>query len=96
MMDQVELLEGHVETLLKLLESAKAKIGEMARENDQLKLQVENAAELSRENVRLESQVQELESELESHASKESQIRDRLKTILTKIDTIENEMTSAE
>ena len=41
------------------------------------------------------SQIEQLEGNVESMTSKESQIRDRLRTILTKIDSIETELTSA-
>ena len=106
MMDQVEQLEQHVETLLKLLASAKTKINELNRENDgikqqgitlneDLKLHQDQLHETIAHNKQLQAQVSQLEGEIEGMTSKESQIRDRLRTILGKIDTIESELTSA-
>lgn len=106
MMDQVEQLEQHVETLLKLLESAKIKIGEINRENENLQQQLDNLDEELKDhknqlgeaialNGQLKSQVERLEGDVEGMTSKESQIRDRLRTILSKIDSIETELTSA-
>lgn len=95
MMDQVEQLEQHVETLLKLLESAKVKITEVVRENDALKEKLEGCNHVDAENQELQAQVKHLESEVSGMTNKESQIRERLQAILSKIDTIENELTSA-
>ena len=106
MMEQVELLEQHIETLLKLLESAKSKIGELAQENGGLKAQAEKMTgdlkshidkiiEVEAQNEELQAQIGRLEEEIEGRSTRESQIRDRLCTILNKIDSIETELTSA-
>jgi chromosome segregation ATPase len=99
MMDQVELLEQHVEALLRLLESAKIKVAELEGANSELQGKVnhleEVELELTTQNEQLQNQVHQLEGEVEEMAGKESQIRDRLRTILGKIDTIENELTMA-
>jgi chromosome segregation ATPase len=95
MIDQVEQLEQHVGTLLTLLESAKQKVAEYRRENEGLHQQVDQVLEIKLQNEQLQQQVRQLEAEIESMASKESQIRERLRTILSKIDSIENELTSA-
>lgn len=106
MIEQVAQLEQHVDTLLTLLESAKLKIGELNRENNDLKQQVnqldENLLErtmqleaATEQNEKLTAQVRQLEGEVEDKLSRESQIRDRLRLILTKIDSIETELTSA-
>ena len=95
MMDQIEQLEQHVETLLKLLESAKTKIIELGRENEKLKTQLEQAGDLDASNQKLDAQVRQLQGEVEEKVTKESQIRERLRLILSKIDTIETELTSA-
>ena len=50
--------------------------------------------QLTGENEQLQSQILQLEGELQGMAGKETQIRDRLRTILSKIDTIESELTS--
>jgi chromosome segregation ATPase len=91
-MDQVEQLEQHVDTLLKLLESAKAKIGELLAENGTLK---KNLSEANTQNEQLLAQVFELQGDIEERTGKETQIRDRLRLILSKIDSIETELTSA-
>jgi DNA repair exonuclease SbcCD ATPase subunit len=95
MIDQVELLEQHVETLLTLLESSKLKVVELKRENEGLQQQIDQMSEVALHNEQLQGQVQQLEAEMEGMASKETQIRERLRTILSKIDSIENELTSA-
>lgn len=106
MMDQVEQLEQHVETLLRLLESAKTKIGELNRDNENMQQQIDHLGDELKQhqdqlgdaitlNEQLKSQIEQLEGNVESMTSKESQIRDRLRTILTKIDSIETELTSA-
>lgn len=106
MIEQVEQLEQHVDTLLTLLESAKLKIGELNRENDDLKQQVnkldENLLErtmqleaATEQNEKLTAHVQQLEGEVEDKVTREGQIRDRLRLILNKIDSIETELTSA-
>jgi FtsZ-binding cell division protein ZapB len=60
-----------------------------------LQQQADHLSELQAHNDQLQNQVHQLEGEIEAMAGKETQIRERLRTILGKIDTIENELTSA-
>lgn len=94
MMDQVEMLEQHVEALVRLFESAKDRIEELQRENGGLQQRIDQLSEVETHNTQLQTQVGELEGEIEGMMNKETQIRERLRTILAKIDTIENEITT--
>ena len=70
MIDQVELLEQHVETLLTLLESSKLKVVELKRANESLQQQIDHMSEVKLQNEQLQEQVQQFETELEGMASK--------------------------
>jgi outer membrane murein-binding lipoprotein Lpp len=79
---------------VRLFESAKQKIEELRLENGQLQQRIDQLSEVEAQNTQLQSQVEGLEGDVEAMMGKETQIRERLRTILAKIDTIENEMTA--
>ena len=95
MIEQIEQLEKRVEALLRVQEAARQQVAEARRENERLRAQIDQLAGTKTQNDQLQSQVAQLETELEGMSSKETQIRERLRTILGKIDSIENELTAS-
>jgi chromosome segregation ATPase len=92
MIEQIEQLESRVDALARLLEASRQQNAQLQQENSQLRDQLGVLQQLKSQNGELENQVQHLETELEGMAQKETQIRDRVRTILERIDAIENEL----
>ena len=82
MADNLSHLEARVEGLIQHLERA-------LRRNEELRARI---AELEGEAGRLRERNSQLEGDANSSADREDQIRDRLRSILGKIDVIEQEI----
>ena len=74
------------------INEAKARIVELQRQNRELYQIAEQKKETDQDNLRLQQRIRELEGELNSRDDKESTVKDRLKMILNRIDTLEAEI----
>jgi predicted RNase H-like nuclease (RuvC/YqgF family) len=92
MFEQIEQLEGRVETLMSLLEESGQRIEDLQRENRRLQHELETKADVEEQNVQYRRQIELLENTLEENGKKEAQIRERLKGMLTRIDSLETEL----
>jgi uncharacterized coiled-coil protein SlyX len=91
MFEQLEALVGRVEAMVRMLEEARRRIDDLTAENQRLHSQLDERNHAVEHNVALQQQIQELQQHLEEKTGKESQIRDRLKGLLDRIETIEQE-----
>jgi chromosome segregation ATPase len=92
MMEQVEQLEQRVDGLIRLLEGAREENRQLRDHGEQQRRMIEELSGVRDANESLQQQIRRLEGELESMAQKEAQIRDRLRLILEKIDSMEHEI----
>ncbi len=92
MIDRIEALEEKIAALVEKINEAKARIAELQRQNRDLYQIAEQKKVVDQDNQRLQSRVKELEAELNSRDDKESAVKDRLKMILNRIDTLEAEI----
>lgn len=92
MIDRIEALEEKIAALVDKINEAKARIAELQRQNRDLFQLAEQKKVTDQENVKLLGRIRELESELNSRDDKESTMKDRLKMILNRIDTLEAEI----
>lgn len=93
MTDNLTHLEGRVEGLIQHLERALRRNEELRHQAGELEAE---SARLKAENAQLQDENLRLQEELESTSGKEDVIRDRLRGILSKIDTIEREIGASE
>jgi len=87
--DTFSILEERIENLINHLEKVHRANEELRQRNSALEIQVSELKTLRDANQKLTGQVDKLETELLSMAEKEDQIRDRLQSIVKKIDTME-------
>ena len=92
MIDRIDALEEKIAALLDKVNEAKGRIGELQRQNRELMMLVEQKNQTDSDNVRLQGRIRELEQELNLRDDKESTVKDRLKMILNRIDTLEAEI----
>lgn len=92
MIDRIELLEEKIGALLQKVTDAKGNMGDLQRQNRELLGLLEQKAETDSDNARLQERIRELEAELNSRDDKENVVKDRLKAILNRIDTLETEI----
>ena len=92
MIDRIDALEEKIAAFVDRFNEAKVRIGELQRQNRDLMLLVEEKKQIEADNFRLQNRIQELESELNLRDDKESLVKDRLKMILNRIDTLEAEI----
>jgi len=92
MIDRIELLEEKIAALLQKVHDAKSRIGELQRNNRELAALLEQKDQTDSDNARLQARIQELEVELNARDDKENTVKDRLKAILNRIDTLEAEI----
>ena len=92
MIDRIELLEEKIAALLQKVGDAKVRIGELQRQNRELSGMMEEKGQTDADNGRLQERIRELEAELNSRDDKENVVKDRLKAILNRIDTLESEI----
>lgn len=92
MIDRIELLEEKIAALLQKVNDAKSRSGDLQRQNRELALMLEQKDQTDSENARLQERIRELEAELNSRDDKENLVKDRLKAILNRIDTLESEI----
>jgi seryl-tRNA synthetase len=92
MIDRIDALEEKIAALVDKINEAKARIFDLQRQNKELYAIAEQKKVVDHENTRLRSQIKELEAELNSRDDKESTVKDRLKMILNRIDTLEAEI----
>jgi predicted RNase H-like nuclease (RuvC/YqgF family) len=91
MFEQIEQLEERITALVRMLEEARVQIDELTADNRQLRQQIDQQAKAQQSGEQLQHQVEELQRHLEEKSQKEAQIRDRLKGILNRIETLEQE-----
>lgn len=92
MIDRIDALEEKIAALVDKINEAKARISDLQRQNKELYNIAEQKKYVDQDNVRLQSRIKELEAELNSRDDKESTVKDRLKMILNRIDTLEAEI----
>ncbi len=92
MIDRIELLEEKIAALLHRVGDAKGRMGELQRQNQELAGLLEQKGQTDSDNNRLQDRIRELEGELNSRDDKENVVKDRLKAILNRIDTLESEI----
>lgn len=92
MLDQITQLEERIEKLLSMLGQRRERIDELQLENERLRGQLDESTGIHSHNKELKNQVVQLEDELEGMADKEGKIRNRLRMILSKIDSIEQDL----
>ncbi len=92
MIDRIELLEEKIAALLQRVGDAKGNMGELQRQNRELSGLLEQKGQTDNDNNRLQERIRELEGELNTRDDKENVVKDRLKAILNRIDTLESEI----
>ena len=92
MIDRIELLEEKIAALIDKVNDTKGRIGELQRQNRELASMLELKDQTDSDNNRLQERIRELEAELNSRDDKENLVKDRLKAILNRIDTLESEI----
>lgn len=92
MIDRIEALEDRVGALVDKTNEAKLRITELQRQNRELMAIAEQKRIVDQENARLHARIRELEHELNARDDRESAAKDRLKTILNRIDALETEI----
>lgn len=92
MIDRIEALEEKIAMLVDKINEAKARISDLQRQNRELYHIAEQKKEVDQDNLRLHSRIKELEAELNARDDKETTVKDRLKMILNRIDTLEAEI----
>ena len=92
MIDRIDALEEKITALVDKINEAKARIIELQRQNKELFLISEQKKVTDQENIDLQERIKELESELNNRDDKEATVKDRLKMILNRIDTLESEI----
>lgn len=92
MIDRIELLEEKIAALLQKVNETKVRIGDLQRNNRELAGLLEQKEETDSDNSRLQLRIRELEAELNTRDDRENTVKDRLKAILNRIDTLESEI----
>jgi seryl-tRNA synthetase len=92
MIDRIDALEEKIAALVDKINEAKTRIADLQRQNKELYLIAEQKKVGDQESLRLQARIKELESELNERDDKESAVKDRLKMILNRIDTLEAEI----
>jgi chromosome segregation ATPase len=92
MIDRIDALEEKIAALVDKINEAKGRIGELQRQNRELVALAEQKNQTDSDNLRLQGRIRELEQELNMRDDKESTVKDRLKMILNRIDTLESEI----
>lgn len=92
MIDRIDALEEKIAALVDKINEAKARITELQRQNKELYFIAEQKKLVDQDNIRLQNRIKELEAELNARDDKESTVKDRLKMILNRIDTLEAEI----
>jgi len=96
MLDQkFHLLEEKISALLETLKALRGENKSLQEENKLLRIRAQEADALSKEKVELQRRIGALEGDLSANTGKEQEIRERLRTIIEKIDAIE-QMSSKE
>ena len=92
MIDRIDALEEKIAALLEKTNEAKVRIAELQRQNREFMALLEEKEQTDLDNGRLQTRIRELEAELNSRDDKENIVKDRLKMILSRIDTLEAEI----
>lgn len=92
MIDRIDALEEKIAALLEKTNEKKIRVNELQRQNHELLGLLEEKEQTDLDNGRLQTRIRELEAELNSRDDKENIVKDRLKMILTRIDTLESEI----
>lgn len=92
MIDRIELLEEKFAALLQKVHDAKTRIGDLQRNNRELAGLLQQKESTDSDNTRLQDRIRELEAELNTRDDRENTVKDRLKAILNRIDTLESEI----
>lgn len=91
MMDRLDALEEKIAALVDKINEAKARILDLQRQNRELLQIAEQKQVADQQNLALQERIRELESELNNRDDRETTVRDRLKLLLNRIDTLEAE-----
>lgn len=92
MIDRIELLEEKIAALVQKINDTKVRMGDLQRHNRELANMLQQKDQTDSDNSRLQERIRELEAELNERDDKENVVKDRLKTILNRIDTLEAEI----
>jgi hypothetical protein len=92
MIDRIDALEEKIAALLDRINETKLRTGELQRHNRELAGLLEQKEQTDADNARLQGRIRELEAELNARDDKENTVKDRLKMILNRIDTLESEI----
>ena len=92
MIDRIDALEEKIAALVEKINEAKERITQLQRQNKELFYISEQKKVVDQDNLRLQARIKELEAELNARDDKESTVKDRLKMILNRIDTLEAEI----
>lgn len=96
MIDRLDALEEKIATLVQKINEAKTRNSELNRQNREL-LQIAEQKKIGdQESLRLQERIRQLEEELNQRDDKESTARDRLKVIMSRIDSMESEIAEME
>jgi len=88
--ERLHLLEEKVASLLGELKKLRKQNAAQQQEIETLGAKADRTESLEQENARLLARVKELEGELASGETKEEEIRERLRSIIEKIDSLED------
>ncbi|HUT25560.1 MAG TPA: cell division protein ZapB [Sumerlaeia bacterium] len=87
--EKLQQLETRVSDLLEDLRRLREENAALQEEIGPLRKKAEEYEALSQENARLHERVSQFEAEIAASAAKESEVRERLRSIIEKIDALE-------
>ena len=96
MLENLEALEEKIARLISKFKEAQRQLVKLKTENENLRAQLQTHAEKEKEHQALKDHVKHLEKDAKSWTAKESEIRDRLTEIISRISSIEQEISSFE
>lgn len=92
MIERLEMLDEKVGKLIENMKTMRGEITRLRKENAELKGQLGDAEGLAEKNTQLQADVDTMLEDLSERESKENVIRNKLKTIMDRIDDLEGEM----
>lgn len=92
MIDRIDALEEKIAALVDRINELKSRITDLQRQNKELYLIAEQKKVTDQDNLSLQSRIKDLESELNNRDDKEATVKDRVKMMLNRLDSIEAEI----
>ena len=92
MIERLELLDEKIGKLIENMKAMRGEITRLRKENEELKGQLNDAAGLAEKNTQLQADVETMLEDLSERENKENVVRNKLKTIMDRIDDLEGEM----